>query len=293
MKRFIVINVILAAWCSQYVSAQQAEHEFSAYLGSGLSTLNYQLAMGSRNAGVGGNLGVGYTYFRGKERVTGTGKIVREDWGLHTGLEFGLYNAKSKIINEKTLTKGLYDIDRDIFDLHTTLDNYREKQNMLLLSIPMMAQFTLDRYYVLGGFKLGIPIMSKYKSKDATLTNWAHYVEVDGEEFDNWAKTQNFAGYGTFNGLKSDGRMKFGASAMLSFEAGAKWRLRRKLSLYSGVYFDYGLNNFAKKNQNNFVNPFNYRGGETSFTTNSVLSVYTEKIKVMAVGVKVRMAMTR
>jgi len=289
MKKIIVTNIILAAvFCSQYVSAQQAEHEFSAYLGSGLSTLNYQLTLGARNAGAGGNLGVGYTYFRGKERVSGTGKIVREDWGIHTGLEFGLYNAKSRIDNEKAITNGLKDVDNDVFNLETTLSGYKENQNILLLCIPMMAQFTLDRYYVLGGFKLGIPLMGKYRSKDATLTNWAYYPE-----YDNWAKTQQFAGYGTFTGQDSKGKMKVGASALLSLEAGTKWRLRRKLSLYTGVYFDYGLNNFAKNNQKEFVNPFNYQDGETTFTTNSVLSVYTEKIKVMAVGVKVRMAMIR
>ena len=288
MKKFIVTNIILAAWCSQYVMAQQAEHEFSAYLGSGLSTLNYQLSMGARNGGAGGDFGVGYTYYRGKERVTGTGKIVREDWGIHSGLEFGLYNAKSRIDNEKAVTKGMKDIDDDTFDLHTTFSGYKETQSMVLLKVPLMAQFTLNNYYVMGGFKLGIPITGKYKSKDATLTNEAYYPELD-----NWAKTQQFAGYGTFKGVDTKGKMKFGASAILSLEAGAKLRLRRKLSLYTGVYFDYGLNDFAKNNQKELVNPFNYQGGETTFTTNSVLSVYTEKIKMMAVGVKVRMAMIK
>ena len=283
MKKFIVISIILAALSSQYVSSQQADHEFSAYGGMGLSTLNYKLSLGARNGGAGGIFGAGYTYFRGRERVSGTGRVVREDWGIHTGLELGLYNAKSKITGE-IVSKGRTDSEGDLFDLHTRLFGYRETQTMMLLNIPMMAQFTMDRYYVLGGFKLGVPLMGRFKSKDAALKNEAYY-----EKYENWFKEELFSeGFGSYT-INNKGKMKYGATAMLSMEAGVKWILRRKLSLYSGLYFDYGLNNIAKNSQKIFVNynPDNPSG----FTPNSVLSVYTEKVKVMAVGVKVRMAM--
>ena len=287
MKRFIIISILLIAMSGQYVWAQ-ATHEFSAYGGFGLSTLSYQLSAGSRNGGVGGDFGAGYTYINGRERVTGTGNIIREDWGIYTGLGVGLYNAKAKISNVTTQTNGLTDDENEQFDLYTRLSSYKENHSTLLLTIPLMGLFQYDRYYGMGGFKLGVPVMSNFKSKKATLVNEAYY-----EKYNNWCREEQFAGYGEFRGRDSNGKMKFGASMMLALEAGAKWRIRRNIYLYSGLYFDYGLNNFAKKNQKDFVNPFNYQGGETTFTTNSVLSVYTEKIRVMAVGVKVRVAMTK
>jgi len=287
MRRFIIINILLIVISGQHVRSQ-ATHEFSAYAGTGLSTLSYQLSEGSRNGNVGCDFGFGYTYIQGRERVSGTGNIFREDWGIHSGLGIGVFNAKSKIHNVTARTNDLTDDEGDLFHLHTTLSGYRENQSSVLLTIPLMGLFQYDRYYGMGGFKLGVPLSSKYKSKRATLFNEAYYPR-----YDNWCREERFAGFGEFSGRDSQGNMKFGASMMLSFEGGVKWRLSRNIYLYSGLYFDYGLNNFAKKNQKEFVNPFNYRGGVTTFTTNSVLSVYTEKVRVMAVGVKARVAMTK
>ena len=156
---------------SLYVAAQGI-HEYSVYASGGFSALRYQLSLGERSGGGGGDFGLGYTYFRTKERVTGTGKIFQEYWGIHTGLGFGLYNAKASVDNQETIQKGLRDNDGpgDLFDLYTTLSGYKETQRTVFLNIPVMAQFHLDQYYVMGGFKFGIPLSGKYTSKNATLT---------------------------------------------------------------------------------------------------------------------------
>lgn len=283
MKKFIVINMILAAMCSQYVTAQQAQHEFSAVGGLGLGTLRYNLSMGDRNGRLGGDIGFGYTYFRGNEKVTGTGRIVTEDWGLHTGIEFGFYNAKSTV-SGNIVTKELKDSEDDQFDMVSALEKYKETQLMALLNIPMMAQFAFDRYYVLGGLKLGIPLASRHKAKNTEVNNKGWY-----EKYENWMDQElQSQGFGTFV-RDTKGKLKYGVSAMLSLEGGVKIRLRRKLSIYSGVYFDYGLNNIAKNNKDVFIN-FNSKDPE-HFKINSVLTANTDKVKVMAFGVKVRVAM--
>ena len=286
MKKFIVTNIILAAWCSQYVMAQQADHEFSVYFGPALSTLNYQLTKGSMSRGAGGDFGIGYTYYRGKERISGTGRVIREDWGIHTGLEFGLYNASAKISGQSDVT-GKIDSEGDSFDLYTTLSAYEETQTAILLKIPVMAQIAQNNYFLMAGFKLGIPLTDKFKASSTTLQNEAYY-----EEWDYWARTQRFAGYGTFDNEASEGKIKLGTCVMLSLEVGAKWRLRRTLSLYTGFYFDYGLNNLTKKSEKEFVN-FDYTDKVKPFSTNSVLSVYTEDVKMMACGIKIRVGLVK
>ena len=287
MKRFIIIIVLFSAASSRYVCAQEAPvHEFSAYTGLGLSSLRYQLSQGNRSGGFGGDFGVGYTWYRTNVRITGTGKIFNERWGIFTGLGLGLYNAKANLDHEKKVVKDLKDSEGDIFDLTTTLSKYKETQKATYLNIPVMAQFQLERYYVLGGFKFGIPLGGKYVSKDATLSNVAYYPD-----YENDLKSPRTQGLGSFNHKDSDGKLKFGVSLMLALEGGVHWRINRNFSLYSGVYFDVGLNNSAKNKQKQFVE-FDYRAADIAsrFTTNSVMSSFTDKVNIMAVGVKARLA---
>jgi hypothetical protein len=296
IKKLIIIVTLIVAISSINVSAQNV-HEFSVYGGGGLSTLNYKLSHGDRSAGFGGDFGVGYTFFRVNERGVETGKVFREYWGIHTGIGLGLYNAKSKLNNQEAITKGLDDGDVvfNKFDLHTTLSGYNETQNAIFLNIPVMAQFQIDQFYVMGGFKFGIPVSGKFKSKNATLTNKAYYIEAE-----NWANTQEFMGYGKFPGMNIDGNIDFGLSTMFALESGMKWRIGDNLSLYTGAYFDYGLNNVLKDGNLQFVN-YDSKSPD-KFTTNSVLSSYidssksstfTDKVNTMAVGIKIRIALEK
>ena len=297
--RILGISAIMAM-SSIYLSAQSI-HEFSVYGGGGLSTLHYKLAEGDRSGGIGGDFGVGYTFINANWQASETGTLVSAQWGLHTGIGLGLYNAKSNLNGVKTVTSDLTDNDivATQFHLHTTLREYNETQNALYLNIPVMGlyQTTLGRqlFYGMGGVKFGIPISSNFKSKNATFVNKAYYWELD-----NWAETQEFAGYGTFKGRNSDGDVELGFNMMLALEGGVKWRISENLFIYTGLFFDYGLNNVSKGNYQKFVN-YN-KDNPKGFTTNSVLASYsnsnpkelkmfTEKINLMAVGIKVRVTL--
>ena len=292
MKKLIITIALICA-ASGFLSAQ-AIHEFSAYAAGGLSTLRYQLSSGNGSGGFGGEFGAGYTYLQIRDGAVATGTVNHQSWGIHAGIGLGLYNAKAKLNNVKIVTANLNDGDVKFsnFDLHTTLSGYNENQTAMFLNIPVMAQFNISQFYVMGGIKAGIPLNGKYKSKDATLTNRAYYPELD-----NWAETQEFRGLGTFRGKNYDGNIDLGVSVMLSLEAGMSWSINDNLFLYSGAYFDYGLNNVAKGDNMKFIN-YSASNPE-NFTANSVLSSYaddskstafTDKVNTMAVGIKVRVA---
>ena len=282
--KFLVILFILKI---PVLSAQQPIHEFSIYGGGGLSTLRYSLSLGDRSGGgLGTDFGMGYTVFVEKDWLTKAEKIYNEKWGFHTGIEFASYNAKARINDAKITTKDLVDSDGDAFDLYTELSGYSENQKVILMNIPVMAVFQIQKFYVMGGFKLGIPPVHKYRSKNIVFVNEANY-----DQWYNWAKTQTFAGYGTFSDKSSKGNFKLGMSVIFAFEAGMNWRIGEKFSIYTGAYFDYGLNNIAKDKSLPFIQ-YNFRNPE-NFSTNSVLSSYTDKIKVMAAGIKVRFAMEK
>jgi len=282
--RILKILVFLAILSIQVLSAQQPVHEFSIYGSGGLSTLLYRLSLGDRSGGMGSNFGMGYTYLVAKDWLTDAEKLYNEKWGFHTGIELATYNAKAKINDAKITTKGLIDSDGDVFDLYTDLSGYSENQKVVLLNIPVMAVFQIQKFYAMGGFKLGIPPIHKFKSKNIMLTNEANY-----DQWYNWAKTQTFAGYGAFNDINSKGNFKLRMSVIFALETGMNWRVGEKFSVYTGAYFDYGLNNLAKDTHLPFIH-YNVQYPE-NFSTNSVLSSYTEKIKVIAAGIKLRFAM--
>ena len=282
MKKLIIIS-LFAALSSQYVSAQ-SEQEISVYTAAGFSSLLYSPTKGETNGGAGGEFGVGYTFFIDNVQAVETGKVVRARWGIHSGLGLGLYNATAKVDNETTETKDLKDDEGDDFNMHTKLTDYKETQRTMFLNIPVMALYELEPYYFMAGVKIGIPLSGKYAYKDATLTNEAYYPK-----YDNWLRTQTFAGLGEFKGKKFDGPVDLGVTVMLSLEAGYKFRINDQFLLYAGAYFDYGLNNTSKNNPKQFINyP---KDNPSDFTTNSVLSAFTEKVNIMAAGVKVRLAM--
>ena len=277
MKKIKVLVLLAAFSCLNVFS--QATHEISAHLGGGFSPITYKLSAGSKSGGFGTVFGLGYTYF------------FDYQLGIQTGVGLGLYNAQADLHDITTISSNLIDNEGDRFDMYTTLSGYKETQSAMYLNIPIMALYQIDMYYFSGGFKIGIPISGKYKSQDAILTNKGYYTE-----FDNWAETQEFAGYGTFRGRNIDGNIDFGIAVMLALEAGMKWFLKNDFMLYSGFYFDCGIINIKNKNQQ-FIN-YDPQNPE-HFTTNSILDSYynenesskfVEKANLMSVGIMVRLS---
>jgi len=275
-QHIIKSSLLLSAFCFlPFWASAQISHEVSVSGGGGLGTLNYKLPSGKKTLGLGGEVGVEYTcYFL---------KFV----GLHTGLDVGFYNAKAKLNGAKVITNDLTDNEGDRFNMHTTLYNYKESQNAVILSIPLMVHFQLGlkhKFYAKGGFKFGFPIKSEYKVSNATLTNEGYYPD-----YENGLKEPAFAGYGTFNNINAKGKLPLKVSVAFALEAGMKWNVAKILALYVGAYFDYGLNNIAKNK------PFmNYNAQKPAeFTTNSAIPALSSKMNLMAAGLKLRIGFVK
>jgi len=138
---------------------------------------------------------------------------------------------------------------------------------------------------MMGGFKLDIPISAKYSTDEMTLTNEAFY-----KSYDNKAKDQIFAGCGTFS-QSYNGSLNFNPSLLLALETGMQWRLGTVYSMFVGVYFDYGLSNSLKDSQKTYIKYD--RDNPRGFSTNSVVSLETDPVKLMAVGLKLRLSMVK
>lgn len=288
IKRYISLAVAGLITCTAAFSQEQPKHEVSVWAGGGLSTLKVDTKVGDNKNGMGGSFGIGYSYF------------LSDQWSIGSGLELSLYNAKttiSSISDRYNSNDGEYD-----FEFRTTVSNYEEKQNTMYLNIPLVAQFQVpvigeNHFYASGGFKLGIPVTKKYKVVNADMKNSGYYpIWNDKEEL--ILDTQEFMGFGEHkrSNVKRDLDLK--VACILTLEAGMKWKIGETTALYTGAYFDYGLNDINKDASKrlveyNKINPEEFINNSVlaaQYTVNGNAEQLTDKVIPMAVGLKVRLA---
>ena len=136
-------------------------------------------------------------------------------------------------------------------------------------------------YYAMAGIKACFPFNYFYTSEIASYNNAAYYPD-----FDNWINSLPILGLGSFNGNRASEKLKFDILPFFAFEAGAKWRIKTGF-LYTGVYFDYGLNNFTGRNRVLYSDYYPEQNKEKK------LSDLTDTMNLMAAGIQMRLAFFR
>ncbi len=285
--KIFTATCLLTLGLSGAMSAQETKkeviyprHEITIGLGGGLSTLNYDITDGSRTNGFGGQAGLGYMFFFSRH------------WGIGTGIDINLFTAKAKLNNgfggsyNTTVQNGL--IPNDNFVFNYNLSDYEETQQAWYLSIPLMLQFQTTgkhKFYIAGGGKIAFPVSTTYNADSYTLQT--NGVFPDGRTYDDLPQY----GLGKFD-KSSKGDLDLDLVYFVSLETGVKWGLCKKNSLYTGVYFDYGLNNIQKISEKDFVE----YTGNTDIKTNSAIQSnvngtnLVDKISPLALGIKVKYA---
>jgi hypothetical protein len=257
------------------------KHELSVYGMGGYSPLSYSLTSnGVNSGGTGGGAGLGYTL------------NISPSLGIVTGVEIAVYSSEASFDNlQGTDSEGT---GMGAFDFSYSLKNYKEKQSVTLFSIPVMAQYGLPlgsgstKFYASGGLKLGFPVNAKadLTSGVATTSIYGKYEDVEYENIEYVNMTQH--GIVTNESLPNASKdIDLGFSIALALEAGARFSLTDKIGLYTGVYFDYGLNSIQKVNDKHLLEYD--KDNETTFKRHSVLNTgFTEKVNLMSIGLKIR-----
>ena len=267
--------IILFSLTGLNLFAQENHVEFSVFGGGGLSFFGYQAPVNKVSSiGYNCDIGVGFTGF------------VSPMCGFHIGTGFGLLKAKAKVGDFNNFTPNLTDDNGYPYDLTSTLIGYNETHKTMFLNFPLMFQFqTTQKYarretksfYAMTGVKLFMLFNRSFDVKIPTIYNIAYYPE-----FDNYAATQQFAGLGQFAGNKGSGKFGVAFFAMFTLETGIKWNIRNGLLLYTGVYFDCGLNDLTKNKRKD--------ANEYSPLEPLSLMAFYKKSSLMDVGIKVRLA---
>jgi hypothetical protein len=255
---------------------RETQHELSIYGLGGYSPVVYTLDKNGSVSGVlGGGAGLGYTF------------NINSSLGIVTGVEMATYGAEASFDNISDKYKE-ETVDRP-YEFSYSLKNYKEKQSVTVFSIPVMAQYGLPlgggstRFYAAGGFKFGFPMSVKADITPGTATTSMHGIPEDVPYDD-----MPHHGLVTDKVLPSTKKEpELGFSAALALEAGVGFALTDKINLYTGAYFNYGLNNILKTDDRHLLE-YN-SADETTFIHNSVLDTgLTNKANLLSIGLKLR-----
>ena len=276
---YILAFLAIAFSCTLVAQENVPKHEFSVWAAGGLSTLKYKPTIGSQKNGLGGQVGLGYTYF------------ITPQWGVNSGAELSFHKAKTKLDG----LSGNYDTkdyENTIFNFRYRINQYEDTQTAMFINIPLMLQYqTLGRrqFYIAAGGKIGIPISQKSKINKYNIQTSGYYSTENYEYTD-----EHYMGFGEFSGKKDKTDIDIKVSYMLSAEAGLKWKIGKQGSLYTGAYLDYGLNNINKTTANKEQLLAYNASNPTDYEINSIIVVkqnkelVVKKINQLSTGIKVR-----
>jgi len=277
-----VLYLLLFTFVLPPVSAQKKSlKEFSVYGAGGIASFLQKNA----TLGYSFDAGVGFTGF------------FSPQWGIHTGVGMGFYKVKANAENIESFVPAQTDCANNRYDLNSKIERYYETQNPVFLSIPVMLQFQTKQnqskyskknkeidFYAMGGVKVMFLLKNSYTSAVTSLYNIGYYPDIDNYSTNSAVADPN-APLGNIEGCEVKGTLGFGFMAMIALESGVKWRLGNSAYLYTGVYFDCGLNDPNK----------NYRNLSSNYTShedlqNLTLVSFSDKINVWTLGFKLRLA---
>jgi hypothetical protein len=248
------------------------ESEYAVYATVGAANLQHSPAKGGETKGSVG-FGAGLAYICN----------VSSTFGISLGLELSSFRGETSY---KSLQETYEAIDDQgtRMEYSYSIDNYHEKQNMMLLSVPVMMRVIIPTgnragVYLAGGMKFGFPAISKSKISGENITATGYYSH-ENLTYSNLPEHGFFSGH-SISDEQSNIR-GFTTMTTFSVEAGMRFALEKK-ALYAGVYFDYCPNspNFAKN-----AHPLNYN---RDISYESVLNTsLSSKLNLMSIGLKVQ-----
>jgi hypothetical protein len=262
---------------------REPRHEIAIFGAGGMSVINYSLNMnGSKTDGTGGisgHAGISYIW------------NINPNAGLVTGVEVASYGAKTTY-NSISSSKD-YGAGFDKFKFTYSINNYIEEQDITLVSIPVMMQYSQYisgsiKFYLLGGLKFGLPVQSEASIFPDVVNTWGDFYVYEKQIYTELPK------YGFVSDLRpSPGSITDDIDLTVlvtaSLETGARFFLTKNILLYTGAYLDYGLNNIQSTKDKQLVNYQEFNPSTLKYA--SVLNTsHVNKVKIFGAGLKVKVS---
>ena len=275
-----------SAQVRQPATSAFCRHEFSLWGGIGLSSLYYEPTFGQQAHGFGGVAGLGYTVYFSKSI------------GLLIGGEFSFLNSSLKIDQFEDRYKDP-EIPDVTIDYIARLTDYTEKQRLVNFNIPLALQIQAGethKFYASVGLKIGVPVSARYQASGASVK--AAYYDNAGNEIPMVSASDPVYDPARLNEMHDiNEKMSFKTAYIGALELGAKWRLGRTVSLYTGLFAEYGFNDIVDKHDKTFIYYDNSQPGYynansvlvSQYTNNRQTESFVKHVSPLAVGFKLRL----
>ena len=276
MKRILTLFAAMAV--TFVVTAQKSDYDnymgLTLHPAAGLNTMVCNPSDGTHTLGIGIDAGLHYAHFFG------------DHFGFGFGAHFNRVTSSTKY-NFTEVTSGLTHIDNPNvkYDLITDFDNWKERQAINLLSIPVeffWRKIKNDKWTFLAGLgaSFDLPLSGKYRADDGSYTTSGYFPAL-GYTVNNMPSH----GFGTYDAdVESDIEgLKMGVGIIA--DLGYRLSLKNNWGLYFGIYGGYSLNSMAEETDQPLVDISSdasqhiYNG---TFASNQI-----DGLHLLRVGVKV------
>ena len=285
---FITMILLLSFGTVTAQDETRRDQEFSVY-GKGIfNSLMYDLPEGAdHNNGYGAGLGLQYSLY------------LSTRWSVSAGLEYQQHHSEALFANFSD-HYSTTDAEGTDFDFYSSADSYKEQQWVDMVNIPILFQYetptpwTSAFIYGAAGFRLGIPIASKYKTTAEDLNTSGYF-----EQWDAMLDNPGFMGFGNWGTVQnSRQKLEIRNCYSLLLEVGFKQQLNAKRNLYLGFYADLGLNQIIKESasssaliESDVDNPTEFKFNPLFYSSPQAQGeAYATKPKIRGFGIKIQYA---
>jgi len=246
MKMNKIILSVALFFTAATISAQENQL-LHVDLGTGLHTLQGKANDGDHGPQMGYTFNLGYRYF------------IDAYWGVGAGLGLSSYAGKTtfNFVEQSEAFDPNVWAGGSNYSFNTYYKNFVEKQKVTQLEIPIVAYYCMRDIsrgwdFVSNiGFKIGVPVVKKYKLKDGMYETKGYYDSV-------FVELDTLPNHGFYvveaNKQKIKSQCK-NFSLSICGEAGLQRVISKGVYVYGGVYFSYSLLSLAQNNNKPLVSP--------------------------------------
>lgn len=219
---------------------------FQFGIGAGISDLLYAIDAGTQSVLPSLTANIGYTYF------------FVPTVGIGTGAHISHYGSVANLTGEfgKTIDawNGITDSDGEQYDHRVRMQNWKERQVIYMVEIPLALHFQQNWGYRTGlyaqvGAKFGLPVYSDYKVIGGSMRHIGEYnyttKDVLGmyEDLYEFGFEDNQGQTAAVKGLPTKDNRQFRYNIAAFFELGALFQVSQRVDLFLGIYANYGFSN--------------------------------------------------
>jgi hypothetical protein len=269
--KFNIKNIIgtIALLISQGIVAQ-----FYVGIQSGIGNIQSDIAGIQTGNRLGGAVKAGYIY------------SLNTHFGIGTGLEFSQYKQEVSLSQPSaTLTSFEVDASTSAFLYNVTTNNYREKQTLHAVQIPLFVQYKTNinkgiDFNFRAGAKYFLPVNYKIKATADYVNGSAYYPDVN-LTIDDLPEY----GFGSQSNYSATGEYQTKGIVMSMFELGFTFDMGAKNALYAAMFLENGYGSTLDQEKDKSYIGYN----PTSVADRKVNGLYSTdknaKIRPVAFGV--------